>query len=147
MTGILYRKETKWATYIALCSLFVVIAWNYFFIPRWGLIGAATSNLAGFLVRIGLIYFVSQGLFHIPFEMKRLALVFSSAASLYLISQALSFPSPYLTFLVRAVFAGLFPIILLFLGFYYEGEKEYLRKAIQKASKAIAANCSGVREA
>lgn len=146
LTGILYRKKTKWATYITVCSLFVVLAWNYLFVPRWGLIGAATSNLAGFIVRIVFIYLVSQRLFHIPFELKRLITIFFVAILLYCISQVISFSSPYLTFLVRTSFVALFPVVLFFFRFYHEGELEYARQTLKKSSNLIISYCPGFRQ-
>jgi O-antigen/teichoic acid export membrane protein len=147
LTGILYQQKTKWATYISVCSLLIVLAWNYIFVPRWGLVGAATSNLAGFVVRIALIYTISQRLFHIPFEIKRLTILFLTATILYVISQAIIFSSPYLTFITRTIFVGLFPGVLYLIGFYHEGEKEYLRKSFAKVSKLVASNLPGFRQA
>lgn len=141
ITGILYRKKTKWATYITICSLAVVLVWNYIFVPQYGLIGAATSNLAGFAVRVTLIYIVSQRLFPIPFELRRLVIMFIVAVLLYSVSQAISFPSPYLTFIMRTSIVAFFPVVLFLFKFYHEGELEFARKIFRKISNFIGACC------
>lgn len=132
ITGILYKKKTIWSTYISLFSLTVILVWNYLFVPRYGLIGAATSNLAGFAVRGTLIYLVSQRLFFIPFELVRLAIMFVVAFFLYGLSQFIWFSSPYTTFLVRIGIGAFFPFVLFCLHFYTEGEIEYVKNFIKK---------------
>jgi len=145
-TGILYRKKTKWSTYISVCSLVIVLVWNYLFVPRYGLIGAATSNLAGFAVRVTLIYIVSQRLFPIPFEFRRLVIMFIVAVLLYSVSQAISFPSPYLTFIMRTSIVAFFPVVLFLFKFYHEGELEFARKMLRRASNIVVSYCPGFRQ-
>jgi len=131
-TGILYRKKTIWSTYISILSLGIILGWNYIFVPRYGLLGAASSNLAGFVVRGILVYTLSQRLYLIPFELRRLAGMFCTAGALYLISQIVGFSSPYLTFAARTGIAALFPLVLYFVGFFNEGEVEFLKQAFRK---------------
>jgi len=135
ITGILYKKKTIWSTYISLLSLGVILAWNYLFVPRYGLIGAATSNLAGFAVRGTLIYVVSQRLYPIPFELGRMAIMFITAIFLYFVSQTVSFSSPYLTFLGRVGLVALFPLVLFAVRFYTEGEVEFIGQMFRKGRK------------
>jgi len=131
-TGILCRRKTIWSTYIGLLSLCVILLWNYIFISRYGLLGAATSNLAGFTIRIILIYIISQRLFPIPFELGRLTTLFVTAFALYCISQTIRFSSVYLTFFVQIGFVSLFPFVLLVIKFYRSGELEFMRKVFSK---------------
>jgi O-antigen/teichoic acid export membrane protein len=131
-TGILYRKKTIWSTYISILSLGIILGWNYIFVPRYGLLGAASSNLAGFVVRGILVYTLSQRLYLIPFELRRLAGMFCTAGALYLISRIVGFSSPYLTFAARTGIAALFPLLLYFVGFFNEGEVEFLKQAFRK---------------
>ncbi len=138
-TGILYRRKTIWSTYISVLALCVILVWNYLFVPKYGLTGAATSNLAGFVVRVTLVYIVSQRLYPIPFELGRIALMFITAFVLYVASQALVFSSPYVTFLVRTSFVGLYPFVLFILRFYKEGELEFVGHFIRKGHKVTEA--------
>jgi O-antigen/teichoic acid export membrane protein len=137
MAGMLYRKKTKWAMYITFCSLPVILAWNFIFIPKWGLIGAATSNISGLLIRLTLIYILSQRLYYIPFELGRIFSMFCLALILYIFSQFISFSSPYITFLARTVFVALFPFFLFIVGFYKKSELNFVLDFIRKSKKPI----------
>ena len=132
ITGILYKKKTIWSTYVSILSLGIILVWNYLFVPKYGLIGAATSNLAGFSVRLVLIYIISQRLYPIPFELGRIAMMFATAAVLFTISQTIGFASPYLTFLARTGFVALFPFFLFLLKFYSEGESDFIAHVLRK---------------
>lgn len=132
MTGILYCKKTKVTVYITLLSLLVIVAWNIAFIPRYGLIGAATSNLAGYFVRLWLVYMTSQRLYPIPYELGRLATIFIVAIALYFISQLVSLDSPYINTVYRTAIVATFPLLLMMIGFFYSGERQFIIKAIRR---------------
>ena len=136
-TGILVQRKTMWDTWVSVISLAVILLWNYLFVPRFGLLGAATSNLAGFVVRLGLIYYISQRLYPIPFEIGRLSILLVSAGAWYGLSQLFTYSSPWLTLCARTGFVLLFPLALFCIRFYRDGESEfvtqYLRKDPEKA--------------
>jgi O-antigen/teichoic acid export membrane protein len=134
-TGILVSRKTKWLTYISLVSISVVLLWNFIFVPRFGLIGAATSNLAGFIFRLGLIYFISQRLHSIPFELKRLFILFLTAVIIFISSQFIEFQSDYLTFLMRSVFVLFYPILLFVFRFFNKGEISFFMEKITDLKK------------
>ena len=134
-TGILVSRKTKWLTYVSLISISVVLLWNFIFIPRFGLYGAATSNLAGFIFRLGFIYLISQRLYYVPFELKRLAILFFTALIVYVLSQFIEFQSVYLTFLLRSAFVLFYPLFLFILRFYSHGEISFLIKNFDNIKK------------
>lgn len=132
LTGIMYTRKTIWSTYVSLLAIAITLLWNYIFVPKYGLVGAATSNLAGLIVRITLIYLISQRLFFIPFEMQRISLLFVTALCLYVISQYISFSSSWLTFSARTGLAALYPLALFLVGFYKRGELNFLLEIFKK---------------
>lgn len=142
LTGIIYARKTMWTTYTSLLSMAVILLWNYIFVPKYGLIGAATSNLAGFAVRITFIYLISQRLFFIPFELQRMLLLFATAFCLYVISQYISFASLWLTLFSRIGLAALYPLALFFVGFYKRGELDFIFETLRKilAKKSLHVN-------
>jgi len=107
------------------------VIWNIAFIPRYGLIGAATSNLAGYVVRLLLIYIVSQRLYPIPYELGRLAAMFAVALGLYFVSQLISFDSPYITTFSRTAIITIFPLVLMLVGFFHKGERACIFSALR----------------
>jgi O-antigen/teichoic acid export membrane protein len=138
VTGILMAKKTMYATWISLFGIAVVVVWNFAFIPRWGLIGAATSNLAGFVVRLLAVYVVSQRLYKIPYELGRLAVLSLAAAGLYLLSLKVLLPSPYATFFLRELLVSLYPLYLLAVGFFTVEEKRSFKEVGRKALRFAA---------
>ena len=120
--SIIYTRHTIWSTYTGLLSLVVILIWNYLFVPRYGLIGAATSNLAGFLAQAIANYFIGQKLFPIPFEIDRISIMIVVAAALYWITQYINFASPWYSFSARTMVATFFPLTLFFVGFYRKEE-------------------------
>jgi O-antigen/teichoic acid export membrane protein len=135
MTGILYSKKTKLTAYITFLSLIVIVIWNIVFIPIYGLVGAATSNLAGYVVRLLLIYMASKRLYPIPFELRRLSTMLVVAIGLYLLSQLISFDSPYVTTLARTTVVASFPLFLFLGGFFHDGERKIIIDNIRKGTR------------
>jgi O-antigen/teichoic acid export membrane protein len=127
-TGILYCRKTMWDTWVSIAALVVILAWNYAFVSRFGLVAAATSNLAGFTVRVGLIYFISRRLYPIPFEVGRISTMLLAAAGLFGISQFIDFSSVLLTLSARTALVLLFPAVLYLLRFYRDGELEFIEQ-------------------
>jgi O-antigen/teichoic acid export membrane protein len=136
-TALLYRRKTFWETALSIPSLGVIVLWNYLLIPRFGLMGAATANLAGFVLQATLVYLVCQWLYPIPFELGRLTLMLLSAGAVFAGSQFISLGSPWLTMLGRAGCVCLFPLALAVVGFYREGELEFLLRGVHKARDVL----------
>ena len=131
-TGVLYRGKTVWLTWISLVALTFALVWNYVFIPQFGLIGAATANLAAIVIRETSIYYASQRVYRIPFELGRIAKMLFTASILYILCMYVSFPSPYLTMVVRFGIVALFPVALFGIGFYRPEETRFLGRLLRK---------------
>jgi len=131
-TGILVQRQTMWDTWVSIVSLAVILLWNYLFVPRFGLLGAATSNLAGFVVRLGLIYYISQRLYPIPFEIGRLSILLVCACGWYALCQFFAYPSAWWTLCARTGFVLLFPLALFCIRFYRDGEVEFVSQYLRR---------------
>jgi O-antigen/teichoic acid export membrane protein len=140
-TGILVQGKTMWDTWVSIVSLAVILLWNYLFVPRFGLVGAATSNLAGFVVRLALIYYISQRLYPIPFEIGRLSILLVCAGGWYALSQLLAYPSALLTLCARTGFVLLFPLALFCVRFYRDGELEFFTQYWRKDPDEAEQSC------
>jgi len=147
MSGILCTGRTFSVTLVSIVGIGVVLVWNFIFVPIYGLIGAATSNLAAFVVRLALIYVISQRRFPIPFEGRRLATIFVVAFLLFLVSQIVTLSSPFLTFLIRVGFVAVFPLVLFFTGFYTKAEIDAGRRVVRRGVNLIEACYPGCKRA
>jgi O-antigen/teichoic acid export membrane protein len=130
--AMLYRKKTLYTTYITLASLVVVILWNLLFVPKYGLLGAATSNLAGFVVRVALTYYVGKRIFPVQFEIGRLGTIGVTAVVMYLGISQVSVESPYITLLTRTAIASMYPLVLLLVGFFHGEERAALHNVLRR---------------
>lgn len=130
--AIIVKKRTILSAYITFFSLAVVLVWNYIFIPKWGIIGAATSNLAGFCVRIVFTYIISQKIYRLPYEIKRMFVLFVVAGVVFYITRYINFVSPYYNFILRSCFAAMFPVFLLPFNFYSNDEMVFLKSKTSK---------------
>ena len=142
-TGILHRGRTTTLTLIAMVSLAVAILWNLLMIPRFGLFGAATSNLAAMIVKEVLIYKVVQRIYPIPFETGRLVVLPAVAAVLYVLCLFIHFPSPYATLMARLTLASTFPFALFVVGFYHGEETRFLARFLRRGRPKVAAEFDG----
>jgi O-antigen/teichoic acid export membrane protein len=142
-TGMLHRGKTTSLTIIGMISLAVAIVWNFLLIPRFGLLGAATSNLAAMVVREVLIYRVVQRIYPIPFEIGRLLALPTVGAVLYLLCLFVHFSSPYATLMARLTLASTFPFALFVVGFYHSEEIGFLRRSLRRGRPRVAAEFDG----
>lgn len=121
-SGILYKKKSIWIACASIVSIFTIVVLNLLLIPAFGILGAAISNLIGFFVRLTVIYIMSQRLYLIPFDLKRLTLIFGVAFILYMSTQQIKLPNPYYSLMVNGSIAATLPGLLLVLRFYSPDE-------------------------
>jgi len=123
LPGIYFEKKTHYLAYLTIFAAAVNVGANYIFIPLFGMVGSAYSSLAGYLALAVSGYFVSQRLFRVPYELRRVAFLFVLA---------LGGGIPILIFnlplVVRFIIALAFPVCLKFFGFFRKDEIESIRQ-------------------
>ena len=130
--GIYYTRKTWWATWIGVVSLLTIIALNWFFLPQFGYMAAAFSTLVGISLRSGLLLTVSQRLYPIPFELRRLALVAMTAVLLFHVSQLIELQSLELTLLCRMACGLAFVPALAAMRFFSHDEREAVGNLVSR---------------
>ncbi len=76
--GIFIEGKTKYIPYITGAGALVNVVFNYVLIPIWGIMGAAYSTLASYIVMASGLYFVSQKFYPIKYEYRKIFLIFVS---------------------------------------------------------------------
>jgi O-antigen/teichoic acid export membrane protein len=122
--GIYYTRKTIWATWIGVLSLLTIVALNWCLLPHFGFMAAAFATLVGISLRSGLLLTVSQRLYPIPFELRRLALVAMTGVLLYHVSQLIELESVELTLLARMTCGLAFVPVLAALRFFWPDERQ-----------------------
>ncbi len=121
-TGMHFARRTVPAIWIGVFSLMVMILVDVVWIPRAGILAAASATLLAILLRSSLFLFVSQRLYPIPFEIRRLITMGAFAVGLFLASRFVVFDSIWIGLLLRIV-CGLALIPVLWWGRFFTREE------------------------
>lgn len=71
--GIIFQRKVMYHAYIFWITIVINVILNYLLIPRFGYIGSAYSTLLSYTSLFFMVYSVSNRLYKIHFEIKRLA--------------------------------------------------------------------------
>ena len=129
LTGSYIAKKTLHLGAIGAASAAGNIGLNFLLIPRYGMMGAAWSTAASFLLMAALAYMVSQKAYAIPYTFSRVILLIVLAAALYLGSILIPVSSLALAILVKLLFLAAFPVVLYKAGFFHRREVEIAKEA------------------
>ena len=129
--GIMITKKTKYAAYIQLPIAGINILFNFLFIRNYGIMGAAISTFLSFLLLAIFTFVISQNIYRIPLEYKRLFILFALAGSIFAISRLIA-ASLLISLGIKSLLVMGFPLALFWGKFFYEDEigkgKDLLRE-------------------
>lgn len=130
--GMMITNRTKYIAYVQLSTAGINIFLNMFFISRYGVMGAALSTVISFLFLALFSFIISQRLYPVSFEYRRIAILFALAVFVFGLSRLIELPF-LMSVGVKILLMLGFPLILLLGNFFYEDEtskgKELLRGA------------------
>lgn len=128
--GIMVRYKTKFAAYIQMIIAGLNLMFNWFFISRYGVIGAAFATMLSFFCLAALTMTVSQHLYPVPFELRRVLVLFITAAFVYGISRLIH-ASFVLSLSLKSALLLVFPALLFVGRFFTEDELEKAQEIIK----------------
>lgn len=110
VTPIFFKEKTKILAFITPLSGGINILLNYLFIKNFGMLGSAYAFILSFLFQVVLIHYVSQKIYLINYETKKIVL-FLTILSIGVISSTFIktdrlFISIFINSLILAIFAG-----------------------------------------
>ena len=120
--GMYYGRKTIWATWIGMVSLVTMVAINLVLLPLIGILAGAIATFVGGAVRVSLILMVSQRLYKIPFEFRRIACLAICCAMLFGLSRLVDLESTVLTLAARGACGCLLVPLLLVSRFFWPTE-------------------------
>jgi O-antigen/teichoic acid export membrane protein len=123
--GIYIKKRTIYLSYITAAGMIGNILLNFLLIPWIGMMGAAWARLGAYLIMAISLYFVSNRLYPIRYEWKRLIKLGLVTAVLYTIG--IQLPMGYRVFLVLGM-----PVWLGAVNFWQAAEIERVRMVFKK---------------
>ncbi len=125
--GMMVTYKTKSLAYIQICVAIFNIIINYFFIQKWGVWGAVGSTLLSFFLLSVISTIVSQYLYAIKIEYRRVLSLWGLYFILYFISTFITLPIFSSLILKIFLFSG-FPFILYLTGFFSKLEQDKLEE-------------------
>ena len=136
--GIMLKYKTKYAAYIQMVVAGLNLLFNWFFISRYGVIGAAFATMLSFLCLATLTMTVSQNLYPVPFEWRRVFILFATAVFIYGISRLIHARFVWSLTLKSA-------LMLVFPALLYVG-RFFTKDELEKAKELITARLSKFRK-
>jgi O-antigen/teichoic acid export membrane protein len=127
--GIMISNKTKYMAYIQSSVAGINILLNMNLIRKYGIMGAALSTAVSFSLLSVVTLVVSQKLYTITIEYKRVFILFGLSLLMFLLSRA--FVAPFLLMMgFKLVLISLFPMILYWGGFFEQEEIANGRKIV-----------------
>ena len=117
------RSKTGWIPLVTLASGGVNVGLNLWLVPRYGMLGAAWTTCIAYAVMLVLVWAVSQRVYPLTYEYKRLGAIALAASSLFIVSRLYTFPTALTAALGHGVIWLLFPVVLSMCGFFTATEK------------------------
>jgi len=119
--GIMISNKTKYIAYIQLPVAGANILFNILFISHYGVIGAAISTVLSFLLLATFNFIISQKLYEVPIEYRRVPFLFGLAISIFGVSRLIEMPL-LISLGIKSLMMVGFPLLLLAGSFFYEEE-------------------------
>jgi O-antigen/teichoic acid export membrane protein len=101
------------------------IALNFWLVPRWGMVGAAVSTLAAYVVLFAGMTLYAQSVYPVAYQWRRVLTAVGAAAGLTVLARAAG-----LAFVPSLLLVAAYPVALFVLGFYLPVERARLRRLV-----------------
>jgi O-antigen/teichoic acid export membrane protein len=124
--GILESKKTKYLAYTNVGSAVLQIGLNYFLIKEYGLKGGVLSAIVVLAIQAAMLYGISQKLYPIHYELKRVLGYLGMGILFYEISAHVLSGAVLIDVAIKVGLILSFPIIVTLLGFVSEEERKAL---------------------
>jgi O-antigen/teichoic acid export membrane protein len=145
--GLHFAKKTRIIGSIVVISTILSLVLNIIFIPVWGITGAAVATLLSQFIYWLACYYFSQKVFFIPYEIRKITIMFLCGAALSFSSLLLNGMDLVPRMFIKTVCLVSFPFILYLFNFYEPVELQSIRGFINKWSniKNLKSNLSSLK--
>ncbi|HEY5470201.1 MAG TPA: polysaccharide biosynthesis C-terminal domain-containing protein [Bacteroidales bacterium] len=145
--GLHFAKKTRIIGSIVVISTILSLLLNIIFIPIWGITGAAVATLLSQFIYWLACYYFSQKVFFIPYEIRKITIMFLCGAALSFSSLLINGMDLLPRMVIKIICLGSFPFILYLFNFYEPVELQSIRGFINKWSniKNLKSNLSSLR--
>jgi O-antigen/teichoic acid export membrane protein len=137
--GILLKRKTVYTALLVGAAAGVNLGLNFWFIPRFGMMGAAWTTLIAYGLLFWLALLVSQRMYPIPFEWGRLLRYAAAAAGVALVARWVTPESMLVSIVVKLLLVSAVPLTLILTGFFERNEIDKTKKLLQELRRATGA--------
>jgi len=131
LAGVFIRKKTIYLPLATITGAALNIGFNFLFIPKYGIIGAAYTTIIAYLAMVVILFVISRKIYHVQYEYKRLAIVFLITAGLIAVSCGITTESGILRFLFNGALCVLSPFIYWHSGFLTLVERNRVKSILK----------------
>jgi len=128
-------KNTKYIPIITLISGVINVSLNIFFVPQFGIQAAAVVTLVSYAVMLLLVWVISQRLYPIEYEYRRIGLIILATILLFGLGTFINLSEIISLIILKVVLLSSFPIFLFIFGFFRDTEKQMALAFIRKIIK------------
>jgi O-antigen/teichoic acid export membrane protein len=130
--GLYLKNKMHQFLFPSITAVLLNITMNYFFIPRWGMMGAAFSTLFSQVIYTAILSETAGRQFRVGFEWLKISMIYSLALILYAGSQFTTSMNLLPALFIRIILLAVFPLLLYKLNFFEKIELVRLREGIGK---------------
>src|SRR3954469_16500565 len=122
-SGRARRTQLNWV--VTGAGAVVNVGLNFWLIPRWGMVGAAISTLAAYIILFVGMTWYAQSVYPVTYQWRRVATAVGAAAALTVAARA-----AHLSVIPSLLLVCAYPLALALLGFYLPAERARLRRLV-----------------
>jgi len=110
----------------------VNVALNFWLVPAYGMVGAAISTAAAYVVLFAGMTLYAQSVYRVPYQWRRVVTVVGSAVALDIAAR-----SAHLSIVPSVLLVAAYPLALAALGFYLPAERARLRRLVPTGAARV----------
>jgi len=133
--GLHIAKKTRIIGIIVVFTSVLSLGLNLLFIPLWSITGSAIATLLSQFIYWYACYYYSQKVFYVPYEIRKIALMFITGAALSFSCLFLNGMDLLPRMIIKIICVVSFPFILYLFNFYEPIELQSIRGFVVKWSR------------
>ncbi|MFC1887845.1 oligosaccharide flippase family protein [Candidatus Cloacimonadota bacterium] len=130
--GLNIMKKTKVMARIVIIISVLNILLNFAFIPSLRIVGASLATLISRILHFVIIYYVTQKIYKIPYELKKICLMITVAVIIVIAGMMVNDLNLAIRLTVKTLMIISFPLVLYLFHFYEEIELLRIKQTWQK---------------
>ncbi len=138
LAGIYIKERNKILPLVTGAGALVNVAVNLALVPSLGITGAALATLAAYMVMAGYIYYESNKVYPVPYEWKRIAVLFIVIVAVFAIDRLIIAPldlSRAIYFTIENALLIMTVVLLFVVGFFEKREVDMIKGMFRLRAK------------